>query len=154
MPQANLCRAGPVHLHLVRWNRDIDLYRDHRRSGRERRADQCEDTAISLAEDTAFSGQLPPAVDPDGDPVTYALAGAASHGTVSINANGTYSYIPDSNFNGTDSFGYSVSDGTATNVYRVSVNVSAVNDAPIGSDTSISAQQGAVATAICHRPTI
>ncbi|WP_283193222.1 Ig-like domain-containing protein [Rhizobium sp. AN80A] len=104
------------------------------------------DTAISLAEDTAFSGQLPPAVDPDGDPVTYALAGAASHGTVSINANGTYSYIPDSNFNGTDSFSYSVSDGTATNVYRVSVNVSAVNDAPIGSDTSISAQQGAVAT--------
>jgi VCBS repeat-containing protein len=104
------------------------------------------DTAISVAEDNTFSGQLPPSVDADNQPVTYGLAAAANHGTVTVNADGTFSYTPDSNYNGTDSFSYSVTDGTATNVYRVSVSVSAINDAPVGSDTSISALQGTVST--------
>lgn len=104
------------------------------------------DTAISLAEDTPFSGTLPPATDADGDPVTYGLAAAAGHGTVRVNADGTFSYVPNANFNGTDSFSYSVSDGSATNVYRVTVTVSAVNDAPVGSNTSISVEQGTTAS--------
>jgi VCBS repeat-containing protein len=104
------------------------------------------DTAISVAEDNTFSGQLPPSVDADNQPVTYGLAAAANHGTVTVNADGTFSYTPDSNYNGTDSFSYSVTDGTATNVYRVSVTISAINDAPVGSDTSISVLQGTVST--------
>jgi len=53
--------------------------------------------------------------------------------------NGTYLYVPDSNFNGTDTFTYRVSDtqGNASNIATVTFNVTPVNDAPTASDTSV-----------------
>ena len=37
-----------------------------------------------------------------------------THGTVSVNADGTITYTPDSNYNGTDTFAYKANDGTTT----------------------------------------
>ena len=88
--------------------------------------------SFTTAEDTAFSGTLPVATDVDSPTLTYARgATAPAHGTVTINANGTYTYTPAANYNGTDSFTYTVSDGIATVEYTVSVTVTAVNDTPI-----------------------
>ncbi|TQK04776.1 Ig-like domain-containing protein [Herbaspirillum sp. SJZ107] len=96
------------------------------------------DTAIATAEDTAKRGTLPPATDLDHDTVTYAKAGDPAHGTVSIDADGSYIYTPTADYNGSDSFRYSVSDGHGgSNTYTVSVTVTPVNDAPLGAGTRI-----------------
>src|SRR5262249_40932422 len=96
------------------------------------------DTSVTTDEDSALVGTLPAAVDADADAVSYALAGAATHGTAAVNADGTYTYTPNSNFAGSDSFGYSVSDGRGgSNSYVVSVAVAPVNDAPVAADVSV-----------------
>ena len=100
------------------------------------------DGAIAVTEDTAFNGRLPVASDPDGDRLTYGLGRTPAHGTLSLNPDGTYRFVPDRNFNGSDSFTYVVSDGTATSTYTITITVGAVNDAPVGSDTSISTNEG------------
>ena len=40
------------------------------------------------------------------------LASGPSHGTLTLNANGSFTYTPAANFNGSDSFTYRASDGT------------------------------------------
>ncbi|GGG05046.1 hypothetical protein GCM10010924_37040 [Rhizobium wenxiniae] len=93
--------------------------------------------AISTNEDTLFSGTLPVATDVDGDTLTYSAGSTGpSHGVVTINANGTYTYAPAANFNGTDTFTYRVSDGTVSVQYTVTVTVNAVNDAPVAANDS------------------
>ena len=54
-----------------------------------------------------------------------------SHGTLTLNANGSFTYTPAANYNGSDSFTYRASDGTLTsNLATVTLTVTAVNDAP------------------------
>ena len=61
-------------------------------------------------------------IDVDGDALSVAVAGAPEHGTVVANEDGTITYTPDGT-TGTDSFGYTISDGTAASSATVSVNV-------------------------------
>ncbi|MCA3268080.1 MAG: tandem-95 repeat protein, partial [Azospirillum sp.] len=87
---------------------------------------------VAGSEDKATSGTLR-AQDPDGDPLTFAIApnGGPTNGTVSIDPNGAYTYTPRANFNGADSFTYTVSDGNGgTATATVVINVASVNDAP------------------------
>jgi len=80
----------------------------------------------------AAQGVLANDSDPNSDPLTATLLTQASHGLVTLASNGGFSYQPNLNFNGTDSFTYRVSDGeggTATGT--VSLTVAAVNDAPV-----------------------
>jgi large repetitive protein len=79
--------------------------------------------------------------DPDGDPLTVINA-TAPNGTVVINPDGTITYTPNANFNGTDTITYSISDGNGgTSTATVTVTVNAVNDAPVV-DTPLPAQTG------------
>ena len=72
------------------------------------------------------------ASDVDGDPLTYDLVSGPAHGSVVFNSDGSFSYTPDSNYNGADSFTYKANDGTAdSNVATVSITVTPVNDAPV-----------------------
>ena len=50
-------------------------------------------------------------------------------------------YTPSENFNGTDSFTFSVSDGTLLDTATVSVTVTSVADAPVASDDSVSTDE-------------
>ncbi|OZG42284.1 hypothetical protein CAK78_08725, partial [Aeromonas sp. A35_P] len=84
------------------------------------------DAAISVNEDSAFTGTLPQAQDADGDAVSYLISGAPSHGTLTIidAATGQYAYTPTANFAGDDSFQYTVVDSHgASNTYTISVKV-------------------------------
>ncbi|MDE5420929.1 cadherin domain-containing protein [Ancylomarina sp. DW003] len=57
-----------------------------------------------------------------------------THGELNIHADGTYTYTPDLNFNGTDSFVYRVCDDSAPqqcDEATVSVTIHSVNDAPL-----------------------
>ena len=74
--------------------------------------------------------------DPDGNILTISTTPviAPSHGTLTINANGTYTYIPAANYNGNDSFTYQVCDNGTPSLCSsavVVITVTSVNDAPI-----------------------
>ena len=49
-----------------------------------------------------------------------------------VNANGTLTYTPDADFNGSDSFTFKANDGTGGfDTATVTLTVTAVNDAPV-----------------------
>ena len=92
----------------------------------------------SIAEDDVLHGQLA-ASDVDGDALTYALknGSAPAHGSVVVNGDGSYSYTPLANYNGTDSFTVTVSDGQGGLAEQlVTVTVTPVNDAPVAASDS------------------
>ena len=59
-----------------------------------------------VTEDTVFNGQLL-AVDKDGDAITFESDDTRTpqHGTLVVSAEGSFSYVPDINFVGVDTFG-------------------------------------------------
>src|SRR5207249_3626361 len=66
-----------------------------------------------------------------GDALTAILVSSPAHGSVTLNANGSFTYTPAANYNGGDSFTYKANDGALnSNVATVSITVTAVNDAP------------------------
>ena len=87
---------------------------------------------VTTNEDTATGGQLT-AVDPEGESFTFSSPPefAPEHGSVTVNADGTWSYTPSANYYGPDIFGYRVTDTNgAAGVGAVEITVSPVNDAP------------------------
>jgi VCBS repeat-containing protein len=93
----------------------------------------------TTAEDTALTVNAPGVLgndsDPDGNQLIAVLGSGPSHGTLTLNPNGSFTYIPASNFNGTDSFTYRASDGTLTSSpTTVTITVNAINDAPTADD--------------------
>jgi subtilisin family serine protease len=94
------------------------------------------DTATT-AEDTPIAiDVLANDLDPGGAPLTVAAVASPTPrgGTVVRNADYTLTYTPAANFNGTDSFSYTVSNGSQSNTGSVVVSVLPVNDAPVASD--------------------
>jgi hypothetical protein len=58
----------------------------------------------------AAPGVLANDTDADGDPLSASLLTGPSNGAVSLNTDGSFSYSPNNNFSGTDSFIYGISD--------------------------------------------
>ena len=95
-----------------------------------------EDAQLSIS----APGILANDTDPENDPLTAQLTTNVSNGTLSLSANGGFTYLPAQNFNGTDSFTYKAFDGARDSVTAVTVtlNVAAVNDAPTAGNDSYS----------------
>ncbi|WP_296478644.1 Ig-like domain-containing protein, partial [Roseinatronobacter sp.] len=96
-------------------------------------APTAEDDAIDGAFNSAIEGSvLDNDSDPDGDDLTVIANTAPANGSVVINANGQFVYVPNEGFTGEDSFTYTVSDGNGgTDIATVTVNVGeAPNTAP------------------------
>src|SRR5207247_5315462 len=75
--------------------------------------------------------------DVDGNILTAALVSGPSHGTLTLNADGSFTYTPASNYNGSDSFTYKASDGSANSATAtVSLTVRSVNNPPVANDDS------------------
>src|SRR5262249_22266995 len=83
--------------------------------------------------------------DVDGDSLLITSVTQGTHGSV-VNAGGSVTYTPGLNFNGSDSFSYTISDGHGgTASATVSVNVTPVNDPPVAvNDTASTTQNTAV----------
>ena len=115
--------------------------------------------SYSTNEDTALSVAAPGVLSNDSDAgnsaLTAALVSGPSHGTLTLNANGSFTYTPASNYNGADSFTYKANDGNAdSNVASVSITVSAANDAPIANpDAATAPKNGSVAIFILANDT-
>ena len=80
--------------------------------------------------------------DPDGtlDLGSITIISGISNGLISVdNATGRVTYKPSANFNGSDSFSYTVKDnsGQVSNIATVSIDVTAVNDAPLANSQSV-----------------
>jgi VCBS repeat-containing protein len=107
------------------------------------------DDSYSTDEDTVLNVAAPGVLgndsDVDGDTLTAVKVADPTHGTVALNANGSFAYTPNTDFNGSDSFTYKANDGTAdSNVATVTITVNAVNDAPVAVDDSYSTDEDTV----------
>jgi VCBS repeat-containing protein len=104
------------------------------------------DDTASVDEDqtlaVAAPGVLANDTDDDADPITATLVDGPSHGVVVFHETGSYSYIPEADYNGTDSFTYNADDGTAdSNTATVNITVDAVNDTPVAVNDTASVDE-------------
>ena len=78
------------------------------------------------------------AVDTDGDALTVVVKTLPSHGSLSWNANGSFTYLGQINYNGPDAFTYVVKDpsGLESAVQTVTITVTPVNDIPLALNSS------------------
>ncbi|MDB4024402.1 Ig-like domain-containing protein [Flavobacteriaceae bacterium] len=77
--------------------------------------------------------------DPDGDAITYSIVDQPTDGTVTLDG-ATATYTSNSDTATSDSFTFKVNDGvTDSNIATISLNITAVNDAPNGNDQTINA---------------
>ena len=73
--------------------------------------------------------------DVDGDLLTITAVGPSTNGTAVLNADGSVTFTPTTDFNGTASFVYTVEDGNgASDTATVTITIPPVNDAPIAVD--------------------
>ncbi len=70
-------------------------------------------TAQGQALTVTATGVLANDTDVDGDALTAVLVDGPTNGTVALNADGSFEYTPDADFNGADSFTYRANDGQA-----------------------------------------
>ena len=115
------------------------------------------DSPAPVVEDSAATTFDVLANDSDADNLTgpanaglsVASATNGAHGTVAVALDGSsLSYTPNPNFNGTDSFTYTVTDGALTDITTVSVTVSPVADAPVANADSATVVEDDSATTV------
>lgn len=88
-----------------------------------------EDTPLSVP---AATGVLANDSDPDGEALSAVLVDGPARGALTLNADGSFSYIPDPDFFGTDGFTYNANDGSSDSAATsVTLTVNPVNDAPV-----------------------
>jgi len=98
----------------------------------------------STAEDTALSDDVSSNDQNLFDqPITYSLVSDVSNGSLSLNANGTFTYTPNSEFFGSDGFTYNLTDGNGDAVQAsASITVIFNNDAaPVANNDNTSTNE-------------
>jgi VCBS repeat-containing protein len=103
------------------------------------------DDAYSVSEDQSLTiagpGLLANDGDVDGDSFTAVLDSGPAHGTLSLNADGSFNYTPDADYYGSDSFSYQARDSSAaSNVATVTLTITSINDTPLvdaGADQTV-----------------
>ncbi|MDH3262019.1 MAG: Ig-like domain-containing protein, partial [Acidimicrobiia bacterium] len=98
-----------------------------------------QDDPYSTSEDTplvvAASGVLGNDTDPDGDPLAVNSYTQPGNGTVVVNPDGSFTYTPNPNFTGPDSFTYQACDpNPACDTATVTITVTPQNDPPVAND--------------------
>jgi parallel beta-helix repeat protein len=92
----------------------------------------------------AAPGVLKNDQDTDGDSLSAELAEGPSHGTLVLNADGSFTYTPNTGFTGEDSFTYLINDGTvdSAEVATVTITVKHVNTPPVPTDDAYTIDEG------------
>jgi VCBS repeat-containing protein len=103
-------------------------------------------TTVDTALDVSAPGVLANDTDAETDPLTAAVVTGPTHGSVTLNANGSFHYSPNALFSGTDTFTYQANDGGAggtglSNIATVTITVSVVNLPPVAVNDSYSTNQ-------------
>jgi len=101
-------------------------------------------TKLTVQEDTTKIATLT-AIDDDNDTLTFSVIVQPQNGILSLEKNGNFSYTPNHNFNGNDSFTYKVSDETDDSVVQnVTITVTAINDRPVPTFAALTVQAGRI----------
>ena len=126
--------------------------------------------SATVAEDDVYDSGTDSVLDNDSDhplvvgennvPLTAVLGTTTTNGTLDLHADGTFTYTPDADFNGSDSFTYRAKDSLdgLSAPATVSITVTEVNDAPIAdTDSTTTAEDTAkdlidVLERRCRRP--
>ncbi len=96
--------------------------------------------SVSTDEDIALGITLTGS-DVEGSALTYTVANGPDHGTLSGTAPNV-TYTPDADFNGLDSFSFTVNDGELdSDAVTVEITVNAVNDAPLADLQSVTTDE-------------
>ncbi|MDP2266325.1 MAG: retention module-containing protein, partial [Thiobacillus sp.] len=119
------------------------------------------DVAVAGQEDAALISLTLSASDLDGTIASYTIASLPSNGTLysdaalsqaivagdSVTGSAVY-FVPDANWNGSTVFSYTAIDnlGRVSNSASVTVNVAAVNDAPVANADSLAATEDTAVT--------
>jgi alpha-tubulin suppressor-like RCC1 family protein len=92
--------------------------------------------SVTTAEDTALPITLT-GTDVEGSTLTFAITVPPQHGTLS-GTGSSRSYTPALNYNGPDSFSFTVNDGQLTSTAAViAITVQPVNDAPVANPVAV-----------------
>jgi len=83
------------------------------------------DASFSVLHDRELTGRVY-GYDPDGDTITAQLVSGPSHGTLTFNPDGTFSYIPSVGYAGTDAFVYALSDGVEQDTGTVTLRIAGI----------------------------
>ena len=117
------------------------------------------DDSATTSEDTAVTVAVS-ANDTDVDglvvPTSAAVLNSPSNGSLVNNGDGTITYTPNPNFNGTDTFSYTIADDDgATDSAIVFITVTPVNDAPVvtGNPDATTDEGGSVTTDVLSNAT-
>lgn len=94
------------------------------------------DASSSTTEDTPLTGTVS-AMDADGDLLSYSVSSAPSHGQVTMNPNGSFTYTPAANYYGVDSFTFTAYDWMEVGAPgTVALTITPVNDTPMAQDAT------------------
>ncbi len=102
--------------------------------------------SVSVDEDRSVLISLK-ALDIEGNPLDYGLESQPSHGTLSQLSGRTVTYTPAAEFNGSDSFTFSVKEKESVegnlggNVETVSITVNAINDVPVAKSQEVTTKE-------------
>ena len=93
------------------------------------------DDSYTTSEDAVLTAAAPGVLgndsDADDDALSAALVTAPTNGTLALSTDGSFTYTPDPDHNGTDTFTYKANDGTVDSApATVSITVAPVNEAP------------------------
>ncbi len=87
--------------------------------------------------------------DSENNTLTATVVANPTNGTLTLNSDGTFSYVHDGSETTSDSFTYKANDGSLdSSVVTVTITVTAVNDAPVAVAEVISVAEGGTATTL------
>ncbi|MFT3880109.1 MAG: Ig-like domain-containing protein [Gemmatales bacterium] len=109
--------------------------------------------AYTTAEDTTLTVLAPGVLANDLLATSAQLVSNVSNGTLTFFSTGRFRYVPNANFNGTDSFTYNAVNQFGTSTATVTITVTPVNDAPVAvNDGTFIARPGR--TLVVNSPTL
>jgi len=107
------------------------------------------DDYYTTDEDTTLNvpapGVLENDTDPENDPLIAILVSDVSNGVLNLNINGAFSYTPNTNYYGTDTFTYQAYDGMEySNTATVTITINPINDPPTANNDYVSVNEDSI----------
>ena len=96
---------------------------DHKKKPKNNTTPMATADSFKTQADTQYTGTLKGA-DADGDKLSFATVTAPTNGALTLKSDGSFTYLPNAEFTGTDKFTFNVSDASNTSAYaQVSITV-------------------------------